>query len=222
MEPEHELAKFFLQRDGNLMKGLFRIRKGSASANAHHSHGSNQQDSVNSFRNALFENQFVSLYAFQKHETVKKKVDKEKVKNKQRQLWAFVEKHFDYQSAHERLREPSRNEVLRQITGRGTNAKTLAPISEVESDQWGGDDSMIDPGKDLDISSEYDMLTEVESNYPDGLPTIYEEEKGSDNRDSYEETKSAHTSFTQESQANERVGVHVPTAEEIKNDTSGS
>ena len=79
---------------------------------------------------------------------------------------------------------------------------------------------MIDPGKDLDISSEYDLLTEADRDYPDTLlSTIYEEEKLSDNRDSYEETKSSHTSFMQSPEQSDRV--HVPTAEEIKNDTGG-
>ena len=96
--------------------------------------GWESNSALENFRNEIFENQFVSLYEFQRHERVKKKVDKDKVKNKQKQLWAFVEKHFDYNSAHDRLREPSRNEVLRQITGRGTNAKPLAIISEVESE----------------------------------------------------------------------------------------
>lgn len=65
------------------------------------------------FRDELFENQFVSLYAFRKHETVKNKLDKEKEQNKKKQLRAFVEKHYDYQSSHECLREPPREVMLR-------------------------------------------------------------------------------------------------------------
>ena len=55
----------------------------------------------------------MSLYAFRKHETVKNKLDKEKEQNKKKQLRAFVEKHYDYQSSHECLREPPREVMLR-------------------------------------------------------------------------------------------------------------
>ena len=74
------------------------------------------------FRNELFENQFVTLYAWQKHETVKNNIDRQKKKNKEAQLKAFVDQHFDIYSAHERLREPPRSEVLGQIYGRGSRA----------------------------------------------------------------------------------------------------
>ena len=43
------------------------------------------------FRNELFENQFVTLYAWQKHETVKNNIDRQKKKNKEAQLKAFVD-----------------------------------------------------------------------------------------------------------------------------------
>lgn len=44
---------------------------------------------------------------------------------------------------------------------------------------------------DSEMASEYnDMLTEVETNYPDGLPTIYEEEKNPNQDMSFEDIQS--------------------------------
>ena len=70
-----------------------------------------------------------------------------------------------------------------------------------------------------DVSSEYDMLTEVDSNYPEGLLPVIDEEDNFANRNSYDEESKSMMHVSQIT-ADTSSGIRVPTAEEIKNDSN--
>ena len=71
-----------------------------------------------------------------------------------------------------------------------------------------------------DGSSDYDMRTDVDSNYPEGLllPVIDEEDNFA-NRNSFDEESKSMMHVSQNT-AGTSSGIRVPTAEEIKNDSN--
>lgn len=75
-----------------------------------------------------------------------------------------------------------------------TNRNKLAPIIEEDQSEISIDHSMYEThGLEFDAASDFEFMTEAdaESSYPDGkLECIEEEERGSDGRGSFEESKS--------------------------------
>lgn len=95
---------FFLDRTSSFQTELFRVYRDPKSQNV--------AGLKLSFKDEIFEQQFLSIYAWQKHETFKTYREESTKKNKRKQLWAFVEQHFDQNSAHDRLRELPRHLIL--------------------------------------------------------------------------------------------------------------